>query len=110
MEDPPRPRPRRLTDASGVQLAERVAVLERHDRHLDDMVEEVKGEMGALSTQMQKLSDNVLLLAERVTEAAKSRDKWKNWFLGIAASLAVALIVFLATIAWRVQGARLPSP
>lgn len=90
-------------------LPERVAVLEKQDAHLGEMVDKVDERLDSLAVQLKGLSDNVLLLAERVTEAAKSRDRWKNWFLGIASAVAVALILFLATIAWHVQSARLPT-
>lgn len=89
---------------------ERLAVVERDQHHFTEWLGRVDERITSVSTQVKAIGDNVLLLADRAAEAAKSRDRWKNWFLGIASGVAVLLIAFLATIAWRVQGGKVASP
>lgn len=112
------PRIRRTTlPPLGPDLPSRVAVLERGEEHQREIVEAIKEDLdglGASVSSMDAKLDNIerqmILLNEDRTAAIKSRDHWKNWWLGLSSSLAVALIIALVTIAWRVQSARILPP
>lgn len=110
------PRLRRNTIPPIGDIPTRVAVLERGEEHQREIVEAIKEDLdgigagvASLDAKIDNIEKQLVLLNDERVSALKSRDTWKNWWLGISSSLAVALIIALITIAWRVQSARLPT-
>lgn len=89
---------------------ERLTRLETNLEHMAEDVEHALRKLGALGDKFDGLNTNVAILVSQRDDAKEGRNRWKNWVLGIASSLAVALIIFLATMAWNVQTNRLPAP
>jgi hypothetical protein len=113
--DIPPPRGRRSTLPPTGDLAARVAVLERGEDHQREIIQAIKDDLDGIGENISafgKVVDGIekqmILLNDDRINALKSRDRWKNWWLGISSTLAVSLIIALVTIAWRVQSARLP--
>lgn len=111
--DEPRQRRSTLPPIHG-DIPARVAVLERGEEHQREIIQSIKDDLdgigagvASLDTKIDGIEKQLVLLNEERTAALKSRDRWKNWWLGISSSLAVALIIALITIAWRVQSSRL---
>ena|SRR3990167_613526 len=104
------PRPFRrsmLPPAPPGDLYTRIALIERDQHHRDEKIDHMAEEVDELVTKFGAMSTNLDKVLEDRAEFKKSRDRWKNWWLGISSSLAVALIIALFTIAWRVQSNRL---
>lgn len=88
-------------------LYTRVALLERGEHHQREQLDHISEEVDELAKKFGAMNANLDKVLEDRAEFKKSRDRWKNWWLGISSSLAVALIIALVTIAWRVQSNRL---
>jgi hypothetical protein len=54
------------------------------------------------------LDHGIAVLSSRMEAHDKAKDRWRNWVMGIASTIAVALILFLARLTWMYQSARLP--
>jgi hypothetical protein len=54
------------------------------------------------------LDHGIEKLTTRMEAHDKAKDRWRNWVMGIASTIAVALIIFLARVTWMYQSAKLP--
>ncbi len=79
---------------------------------IDDHVKqqrELNGKLvEGLHALKMSLDHGIAVLSMRMEAHDKAKDRWRNWAMGIAASIAVALIIFLARVTWMMQSARLP--
>lgn len=90
----------------------RMDLLDEHvaeQRKLNAMVTEGLHALNVnLAALKSSLDHGIEKLTMRMEAHDKAKDRWRNWAMGIASTIAVALILFLARITWVTQAAKLP--